>query len=68
MRVRLDTDRMIEAQTVLGPLWVEEGSGVVTERLLSEGVWDLTIAGLMERVLRPGSTLSTPARTSGTSP
>ena len=47
---------MIEAQTVLGPLWIENEEGVVAERLLAEGVWDLTITGLMENVLRPGMT------------
>jgi FkbM family methyltransferase len=53
---QLDPHRVVEAQTVLGPLWVERGAGVVTERLLAEGVWDLTISGLMENVLRPDMT------------
>jgi FkbM family methyltransferase len=53
---QLDPRRVVEAQTVLGPLWVERGAGVVTERLLAEGIWDLTISGLMENVLRPGMT------------
>jgi FkbM family methyltransferase len=53
---QLDPNRVIEAQTILGPLWVDRGGEIVTRRLLEDGAWDRTITGLMENVLRPGMT------------
>src|SRR5436190_10823798 len=54
--VQLDPDRVIEAQTVLGPLWVEKGAEILTRSLVEGGMWDPTISGLMTNVLRPGMT------------
>lgn len=53
---QLDPDRVIEAQTILGPLWVEREGGILTPSLLEGGMWDLTISTLMQNVLRPGMT------------
>jgi FkbM family methyltransferase len=53
---QLDPDRVVEAQTVLGPLLVEKDAEVLTRSLLEVGMWDQTISGLMENVLRPGMT------------
>ena len=52
----LDRSKVLEADTRLGPLWVEKTGAVVTRSLVDEGFWDPTISGLMERVLRPGMT------------
>src|SRR5262249_18700774 len=49
-------DGVIEAQTVLGPMWVEEEAGVLTSSLLEEGIWDPITSRLMEVVLAPGMT------------
>ncbi|MGA8926790.1 MAG: FkbM family methyltransferase [Solirubrobacterales bacterium] len=53
---QLDPDRVVEARTVLGPLLVEKDAEVLTRSLLEVGMWDQTISGLMENVLRPGMT------------
>src|SRR5467141_3443412 len=53
---QLDPDRVVEAQTVIGPLWVERDARILTPSLLEVGKWDKTISGLMENVLRPGMT------------
>jgi FkbM family methyltransferase len=52
----LDRSKVVEADTRLGPLWVEKAGEVVTRSLVEEGYWDPTISGLMEQVLRPGMT------------
>jgi FkbM family methyltransferase len=54
--VRLDAHKVAEAQTVLGPLWVERSAEIVTRSLIEEGIWDLAISGLMTNLLRPGMT------------
>src|SRR3954447_8612373 len=53
---QLDPERVIEAPTIVGPLWLERSGENVTRCLLDEGIWDLPISGLMENVLRPDMT------------
>src|SRR5690242_9846562 len=53
---QLDPSRVIEAQTILGPLWVEREGEILTPSLVEGGMWDLTITTLMQNVLRPGMT------------
>lgn len=53
---QLDPNRVIEAQTILGPLWVEREGEILTPSLVEGGMWDLTITTLMQNVLRPGMT------------
>jgi FkbM family methyltransferase len=53
---QLDLERVVEAETVLGPLWVERRAEVLTRSLLKVGIWDSTISALMENVLEPGMT------------
>jgi FkbM family methyltransferase len=52
----LDPEKVAEADTRLGPLWVEKAAEVVTRSLMEVGAWDWTISGLMEHLLRPGMT------------
>jgi FkbM family methyltransferase len=53
---QLDPERVIEAPTIVGQLWLERSGENVTRCLLDEGIWDLPISGLMENVLEPGMT------------
>src|SRR5215204_2954149 len=53
---QLDPERVIEAPTIVGPLWLERAGENVTRCLLDEGIWDLPISRLMENVLGPGQT------------
>jgi len=52
----LDPERVLEAQTRIGPLWVERGAQVVTRSLVEEGYWDPNITMLLKKVLGPGMT------------
>jgi FkbM family methyltransferase len=53
---QLDRSRVIEAQTILGPLWVEREGEILTPSLVEGGMWDLPITTLMQKLLRPGMT------------
>jgi FkbM family methyltransferase len=53
---KLDPDRVLEAETDLGVLWVEKDAEVMTPALLNEGYWDPTITGLIRKTLKTGST------------
>jgi FkbM family methyltransferase len=52
----LDPERVVDAETDLGRLWVEKNATVLTRSLVEEGYWDPTISGLMRKVLEPGMT------------
>jgi FkbM family methyltransferase len=53
---RLDPDLVVEADTDLGPIWVEKRAKILTDWLVEEGYWDPALSGLMRRALEPGMT------------
>ncbi len=55
-RETLNPERVVEAETTIGPLWVEKGAELVTRPLLEVGYWDPGISALLKRVLKPGMT------------
>jgi FkbM family methyltransferase len=53
---QLDPKLVAEADTDLGPLWVDKQADVVSPDLIERGEWQPDITGLMRRTLRPGMT------------
>jgi FkbM family methyltransferase len=52
----LDPDLVVQADTDIGPLWVERRATILTESLLELGHWDPALSGLMRKALEPGMT------------
>jgi FkbM family methyltransferase len=52
----LDRDKVIEADTDLGSLWLQKGSEVLTGPILEYGYWEPTITPLLRKTLKPGMT------------
>jgi FkbM family methyltransferase len=50
----LDPELVVEADTELGPLWVEKSGTILTPWLVSEGYWDPALTALVRRALEPG--------------
>jgi FkbM family methyltransferase len=50
----LDPELVIEADTDLGPLWVERTGTILTPWLVKEGYWDPALTALVRRALGPG--------------
>src|SRR5690242_1869142 len=55
--VALDPDRVIDARTEVGSLWLERDAVLITPTVLKGGAWAGELTALMHAVLRPGMTL-----------
>jgi FkbM family methyltransferase len=53
---QLDRDRVVEARTEAGTLWLERGAELMTPAILQSGNWADELTMLMRSVLRPGMT------------
>jgi FkbM family methyltransferase len=54
---QLDRERVIEADTEVGPLWLERDAEILTPTVLETGRWQPDLIDLLPRVLRPGMTV-----------
>jgi FkbM family methyltransferase len=52
----LDRDRVVEAETEVGTLWLERDAELVTPAILQTGAWALDLTALAYSVLRKGMT------------
>jgi FkbM family methyltransferase len=53
----LDRDRVVEATTEVGPLWLDRAAESLTETVLETGRWQPDMSDLVARRLRPGMTV-----------
>jgi FkbM family methyltransferase len=52
----LDRERVVEAATDVGSIWLERDAELMTPALLEHGGWARDVTSLMRRVLKPGMT------------
>jgi FkbM family methyltransferase len=52
----LDRERVVEAVTDVGAIWLERDAELMTPALLAQGGWAGDVTSLMRRVLKPGMT------------
>lgn len=54
---QLDRERVVDADTDVGPLWLERDSSVLTPTVLAGERWEPGTLDLLPRLLRPGMTV-----------
>jgi FkbM family methyltransferase len=52
----LDRERVVQADTDVGPVWLERDAELMTPAVLEHGFWAPEITALMRSILRPGMT------------
>jgi FkbM family methyltransferase len=54
---RLDPERVIDAETEVGQLWLERDAEMMTPTVLESGRWQPDMSDLVSRLVRPGMTV-----------